>query len=184
MGGRSSLVVRAVAPWSLVYSHGCCLMDDLRAHPNTHERLPIRDRKWSTRPTRIPNQTQRRNVSSTMVPLFQLLRLPLPPHKCVGKRLIIRVLPIRLADSSNVTSGRSDLKLTDVHPEFCALGAGKPVKDKGGGSPQVRVGLVGALRVLAPNRKGYIGGGVADRERKKRDRGENPSRPACNRARR
>lgn len=46
---------------------------------------------------------------------------------------------MRVADSSVFGSGRPDLKLADIHPEFDELKVGKKVKgNHGGGSPQVR----------------------------------------------
>lgn len=44
----------------------------------------------------------------------------------------------RVADSPSLFSGRDDLKLADVHPEFEELEVGHKVKAKGyGDSPQV-----------------------------------------------
>lgn len=43
-------------------------------------------------------------------------------------------------DAKNKVTARADLKLTDVHPEFGELVVGKKIRDKNGGSPQVRHG--------------------------------------------
>lgn len=56
-----------------------------------------------------------------------------------NKRLfnVCRVMEVKVADSASLT-GRDDLKLSDIHPEFEELIVGKKVKTSyGGGNPQV-----------------------------------------------
>ena len=68
-------------------------------------------------------------------------------------------MEVGIADSASLSAGRSDLKLTDIHPEFNELKVGKKIKaNHSGGSPQARPSKIAPRKEIDKKLDDYFGG--------------------------